>query len=105
MISLPSFFYCFMIDSILTIWIASMTAPRANDKRQTIKSEGGSDEAAWLFSQQRGIPGQDRAEPQGVAGRSPVASPSQGRTVRARLSRHQPAGAGADAGRRHGGRA
>jgi hypothetical protein len=30
---------------------------------QTTKSEGGSDEAAWLFPQQRGIPGQDRAEP------------------------------------------
>src|SRR5215213_8248619 len=67
---------------------------------QTTKSEGGSDEAAWLFSQQRGIPGQDRAEPQRAHGAASAASSSQGRTKRSGLSRDQPAGAGADAGGR-----
>src|SRR5882757_779460 len=80
------------IDSILTIWLAST-------KQQTTQ-RGGSDEAARLFPQQRVIPGQDRAEPEGAFHRTPRPSSSQGRTVRARLSRDQPAGAGADAGER-----
>src|SRR6478609_10931485 len=67
---------------------------------KTMKSDGGSDEAARLFPQRSGIPGQDRAEPQGFADRSPAASSSQGRTMRAGLSRDQPAGTGADAGGR-----
>src|SRR5882757_5909402 len=80
------------IDSILTIWLAST--------RQQTTQRGGSDEAARLFPQQRVIPGQDRAEPQGAFRKTPAASPSQGRTMRARLSRDQPAGTGADAGKR-----
>ena len=36
----------------------------------------------------------------GLLPRAPAASPSQGRTMRARLSRDQPAGAGSDAGER-----
>ena len=58
-----------------------------NDGRsgQTIKSEGGSDEAAWLFPQQRGIPGQDRAEPQGAR------RPSTCRITFARANNARPA--------------
>ena len=72
--------------------------PRTNDNL----SREGSDEAARLFPQQRVIPGPDRAESQGLARRASRPPPSQGRTMRARLSRHQPAGAGPGAGGRCG---
>src|SRR5580704_1198908 len=76
----------------------------ANNKefKPTTKFEGGSDEAAWLFPQQRVLPGQDRPESQGAIRRAPAASPSQGRTMRPQLSRDQPAGPGAGAGGRPG---
>src|SRR5712691_1616309 len=86
-----------IIDSILTKWIASM---RATSK--TTKFEGGSDEAARLFPQQRVLPGQNSIEPEGLGRRSPAAPSSQGRTARSRLSRDQSARAGPDAAGRSG---
>ena len=64
--------------------------------------EGGSDEAARLFPQQRVLPGQNSVEPEGVERGSPAAPSSQGRTARSRLSRDQSARAGADAAGRCG---
>src|SRR5882762_6611084 len=86
MASLPWFLLCQSIDSILTIWLASI--------KQTIRLEGGSDEAARLFPQQRVLPGQNRVEPEGVERGPPAAPSSQGRTARPRLSRDQSARAG-----------
>src|SRR6202158_4206 len=94
MASLPWFLLCQSIDSILTIWLASI--------KQTRKFEGGSDEAARLFPQQRVLSGQNSVEPEGVERGSPAAPSSQGRTARSRLSRDQSARAGADAGGRSG---
>ena len=51
----------------------------------TIICRGGSDEAAWLFPQQRGISGQDRAQSQGAL------SLSTCRTISARASNARPA--------------
>src|ERR1700721_3482297 len=81
-----------MIDSILTKEIASMT-----QHKKTSSLEGGSDEAARLFPQQRGLPGPYRLEPEGFECRSPAAPSAQGRAARSGLSRDQSARAGADA--------
>src|SRR3954447_11894206 len=75
---------------------------RANRKIQTRFYRGGSDEAARLFPQQRILSGQDRVESQGPERKTPAASPSQGRTMRAGLSGDQSAGAGPDPGGRRG---
>src|SRR5450756_2824113 len=81
------------IDSILTIWVASM-----RQRHQTISFQGEVlDEAARLFPQQRVLPGQNRVESEGARRRPPAAPSAQGRAARPGLSRHQPAGAGADA--------
>src|SRR3954453_19594545 len=66
--------------------------------------EGGSDEAARLFPQQRVLPRPNRLEFKGSKRGALAAPPAQGRTARSRLSRDQSAGAGADAAgrqRRH----
>src|SRR5215210_8248316 len=65
-------------------------------RKPTTKFEGGSDEAARLLPQQRGLPGPNRVKSKGPEGRAPAASPSQGRTARSVLSRDQPARVGAD---------
>src|SRR6266550_3694257 len=67
-----------------------------NESKQR-EPEGGSDEAARLFPQQRGLSGQNSIEPEGVERASPATPPSQGRTARPGLSRNQSARAGADA--------
>src|SRR5579863_9124196 len=77
------------IDSILTKWIASMT-----QQKKTRSLEGGSDEAARLFPQQRVLPGPYSLEPEGFERRSPAASSAQGRAARPRLPDDQSAGAG-----------
>src|SRR6185437_7362780 len=90
-----------LIDSILTIRLASMPPPEQTgrlDRRKAVR--GGSDEAAWLLPQQRVLPGQDRAEPEGARRRAFAAPSAQGRAMRALLPCHQPAGAGAGAGSR-----
>src|ERR1700722_16196485 len=84
-----------IIDSILTKWVASMSQQKQNEKIW-----GGSDEAAWLFSQQRVLPGQNRVEPEGFERRAPAAPSSQGRAMRALLSGDQSAGTGPNAGER-----
>src|ERR1700730_19096035 len=94
MASLPWFLLCQSIDSILTIWLAAI--------KQTRKFEGGSDEAARLFPQQRVLPGQNSVEPEGVERGSPAVPSSQGRAARSRLSRDQSARAGPDAAGRSG---
>src|SRR3984893_7043983 len=94
MASLPWFLLCQSIDSILTIWLASI--------KQTRKFEGGSDEAARLFPQQRVLPGQNRVEPEGVERGPPAAPSSQGRAARSGLSRDQSARTGPDAAGRSG---
>src|SRR3984893_19528074 len=83
-----------VIDSILTIWLASI--------KQTRKFEGGSDEAARLFPQPRVLPGPNSVEPEGVERGTPAAPSSQGRAARSRLSRDQSARAGSDAAGRSG---
>ena len=72
--------------------------PGQNDR----KIEGGSDEAARLFPQQRVLPGQNRVESEGLERRAPAASSAQGRTARPVLSRDQSARAGSDAAGRRG---
>src|ERR1700690_943992 len=84
--------YGSMIDSILTKWIASMT-----QAKKTRSLEGGSDEAARLFPQQRGLPGPYSLEPEGFERRPPAAPSAQGRAARPLLSGDQSARAGADA--------
>src|SRR5690242_17680482 len=51
-------------------------------------------EAARLFPQQRGLPGENSVEPERVNRRSIEPSPAQGRAAVSDLSRDQPAGAG-----------
>src|ERR1700744_1704085 len=60
---------------------------RAVRIRQKAVREGGSNEAAWLFPQQRVLPGPHRAEPEGAHDRTPAASLTQGRAMRAGFSR------------------
>src|SRR5215212_2468010 len=74
-----------------------MDSVNDGDRKPTTKFEGGSDEAARLFPQQRVLPGPNRLESKGPKRGAPVAPPPQGRTARSILSRHQPARAGADA--------
>src|ERR1700689_3714159 len=84
--------YGSIIDSILTKWIASMT-----QAKKTRSLEGGSDEAARLFPQQRGLSGPYSLEPEGFERRSSAAPSAQGRAARSGLSRDQSARAGAGA--------
>src|ERR1700674_4021865 len=98
MLSLPKVLVTGLIDSILTIWLASMTV--ADGKAEN--SREAPHEAARLFSQQRVLPGQNRVEPEGVERGGPAAPPSQGRTARSGLSCAQPARAGPDIAGRPG---
>src|SRR5260370_34744853 len=79
-----------------------MASVNGGNQGKQQEPEGGSDEAARLFPQQRILSGQNSVEPEGIERRSPAAPPSQGRTARSRLSRDQSARAGADAAGRSG---
>src|SRR5260370_7544758 len=74
-----------------------MASVNGGNQGKQQEPEGGSDEAARLFPQQRVLSGQNSVEPEGLERGPPAAPSAQGRTARTRLSRDQSARAGSDA--------